>query len=76
MEADGSELLHVEACDGVQGVAPQGAAVGQAFAPGLGPGLRALLDAAQDLPVVGRGDLGPVVPVHLQDRKHRRLKGS
>lgn len=66
MEADGVEFLHVEACDCVQGVAPQGAAFPQALVPHLGPGLHALLNAAQDLLVVGRRDLGAIVPVHLQ----------
>lgn len=72
MEADGVELLHVEACDGVQGVTPQGAALPQALVPGLGPGLRALLNAAQDLLIMGRGDLGTIVPVHLQGGAHNQ----
>lgn len=75
MEAEGGEVIPVAAVDLVQGVSSQGAVVHQLLVPAGGaPWLQLLLYTAQDLLVVGGGQLSTITPVHLQETgKHQDM---
>lgn len=75
MEAEGGEVILVAAVDLVQGVSSQGAVVHQLLVPAGGaPRLQLLLYTAQDLLVVGGGELSTITPVHLQETgKHQDM---
>lgn len=67
---DGFEILQL---DLLVGVFEQGAFQGLLCVPGLGPGLKVVLDGVGDPFVMRANNLGTVLPVHL---RHRQRSGG
>lgn len=67
VEAERSQVLHIEAVDLGQRVGPERTVFHQLLIPaGVVPGLQLLLNTAQHLLIVRGGDLSAITPVHLQ----------
>lgn len=72
VEAELLNGLEVLMADLLGPVMQQRALLDQLLVPGLWPGLQVLLDVPGDLLIMGRDDLGAVLPVNLPEKAHRR----